>query len=296
MPKLRTANPEVRDMVLAVVLHWLREYQIDGWRMDVADEVDFFTWQLIRARVKQEFPDALLLGETWGDGSKLAAHGDQLDSVMNYPFRDAMVNYFAKDAIGEAELDHRLNRMLMRYPDPVHHALYNCLDSHDTARFLTEARGDTDKLKLAAAFMMTFIGSPAIYYGDEVGTAGENDPGCRAGMVWEAEKQNPDLLTWYKQLAAIRANSETLRLGSFQTVICDEDKRLFGFARCFGQESVYVVFNRSDVFQCVTLPCVKEALDMITNAPLDFADGPGTLAVPPRSVKIIKLIGGEMPC
>ncbi len=297
MPKLRTSHPDVREMILDVMTYWIREAGIDGWRLDVADEVDFSTLQMIRTRLKEAYPEALLLGETWGDAGKLVGSGDQLDSAMNYLFRDAMVDYFARERISETELDHRIQHMLMKYPDHINHAMYNCLGSHDTARFFTEAGGDVEKMMQAAAFQMTFLGCPAIYYGDEVGMAGENDPGCRGAMVWDARKQNQFLLDWHKKLTALRRQSPALQKGSYRTFVCDSGKHLFGFARCFNRESVYVLFNRGNVPQTESLPR-GEAIDLITGEQLDFAEGSGTLqiTVPSHSVKIIQLTGGEEPC
>jgi glycosidase len=297
MPKLRTSNPAVREMVLDVMTYWIREAEIDGWRLDVADEVDFSTWQFIRTRLKETYPEALLLGETWGDAAKLVSTGDQLDSAMNYLFRDAMVDYFARESIHETELDHRIQHMLIKYPDHVNSGMYNCLGSHDTARFLTEAGGDVEKMMQAVAFQMTFIGSPAIYYGDEVGMAGENDPGCRGGMLWDIKKQNQLLLDWHKKLTALRRQSRAMQKGSYRTSVCDSGKGLFGFVRSFKNESVYVFFNRGSAPQTVSMPR-GDAIDLITGKPLDFAEGSGTwqCTVPSHSVKIIQLTGGEEPC
>jgi glycosidase len=297
MPKLRTSNPEVRDMVLDVMMYWIREAGIDGWRLDVADEVDFSTWQYIRTRLKEAYPEALLLGETWGDAGKLVGSGDQLDCAMNYLFRDAMVDYFARERINETELDKRIQHMLMKYPDHINGAMYNCLGSHDTARFLTEAGGDVEKMMLAAAFQMTFPGSPAIYYGDEVGMAGVNDPGCRGGMVWNTEKQNQLLLDWHKKLTALRRQIPALKKGSYRTFLCDPVKSLFGFVRSYKSENIFVLFNRGSVPQFASLPR-GDTTDLITGEPLDFAEESGTrkCTVPSYSVKIIQLTGGEEPC
>jgi glycosidase len=297
MPKLRTSHPAVREMVLQVMLFWIREAGIDGWRLDVADEVDFSTWQYIRNRLKEIYPEVLLLGETWGDAGKLINTGDQLDSAMNYLFRDAMVECFARESIHETELDCRIHHMLMKYPDHINNAMYNCLSSHDTARFLTEAGGDVKKMMYAAAFQMTFVGCPAIYYGDELGMEGKNDPGCRGGMVWETKKQNTFLLDWHKKLTAIRRQSTALQKGSYRTFVSDSGKHLFGFVRSIKNETVYVFFNRGCVPQTVILP-YGDAVDLITGEPLDFAEESGAwqYTVPNHSVKIIQLTGGEEPC
>jgi glycosidase len=268
MPRLRTSNPEAREFILKVMLYWLDAAKIDGWRLDVADEIDLSTLRYLRVGVKARHPEALLIGETWGDAGRLVSDGAALDAAMNYLFRDAMVDYFAKGSIDEKQLDGRLQRMLMKYPDEVNLRMYNCLGSHDTARFLTEAGGEAWRLKLAVAFQMLFPGSPAVYYGDEIGMAGGNDPLCRAGMAWGREDQ--DLLDWTKRWIAFRKENRAARLGSYRTVLADPARNLFAFERIYESERLVAAFNRGEAEQT-----------------LDLTDTAGTVSVPPRSVKII---------
>lgn len=269
MPRLRLANPEVRAFVLSVLLYWLDAADIDGWRLDVADELDTAALRFFREEVQKRHPGALFLGETWGDASRMVCEGDQLDCAMNYLFRDAMVDYFARDRIDEAALDERLQHMLMKYPDEVNLCMYNCLGSHDTARFLTEAGGETWRLRLATAFQMLFPGSPAVYYGDEIGMRGENDPGCRAGMAWE--RPDEELLSWTRKLIGLRKANEAVRYGSYRTLACDAEKGLFAFERRLGDRRVLAVFNRGGAPRT-----------------LDFAGVGEAVVVSPRSVKIIE--------
>ena len=264
MPRLNTGNPEVQDFVLSVMRYWIQRCGVDGWRMDVADELDTACVQFLRRRLKAEFPQALLLGETWGDATRMLCGGDQFDSVMNYLFRDCMVDYFAHGAIDERQLDERLQHMRMKYPEETSHYLYNCLSSHDTARFLTEARGEKWRLKLALAFQMLYPGCPALYYGEEIGMEGENDPGCRGGMAWE--RQDEELLGWVKELIWFRRRHEAVRRGAYRTILADPDKKLFAFERRTDGETITVIFNSGD-------------------RPQDFAAEAGT--IPAHAVKII---------
>lgn len=243
MPRLNGANPEVRRYVRDVLLYWLREAGIDGWRLDVADELDRHAVAWWREEVKRACPDAVLLAETWGDATRLLG-ADGFDTAMNYLFRDAMVDYFARGVIGETELQRRLHGMLMKYPDCVNLAMYNCLGSHDTARFLTEAGGEVWRLRLAMAFQMLFPGAPAIYYGDEIGMTGGNDPGCRGGMAWD--RQDGELLAWQKSLIALRKAHAALRTGRYIPLPPDEEAKLFAFAREDGAERITAVFNTGD--------------------------------------------------
>lgn len=266
MPRLNTANSEVQGFILSVMRYWIRRTGIDGWRLDVADELDAGCVRYLRSRLRAEYPQALLLGETWGDAARMLNGNDQFDTVMNYLFRDAMVEYFARGAIDARELDCRLQRILMKYPQETALCLYNCLSSHDTARFLTEAKGETWRLKLAIAFQMLFPGSPALYYGEEIGMMGENDPGCRAGMQWQ--RQDKELLGWVTELIRLRHGHEAIRLGAYRTLLCDGPKQLFVFERAYQNDRVIAAFNAGDANQ-------------------DFAAAAGSVTVPARAVKII---------
>jgi glycosidase len=240
MPKLNTSNPEIRSFILKVMSYWVEFAGIDGWRLDVADEVDINLWRFARTELKQKYPELLLLGETWGDASRLL-DGSALDTAMNYLFRDAAVDFISKQKISAEELDGRLNSMLARYHTFTVPLLYNLLDSHDTPRFLRECEGNRKKLKVAVALQMMFPGSPAVYYGDEAGLDGANDPDCRRCMVWDQE-QDADILAWYKKLIAVRKSRAAVREGRFCANMCEG--RIYGFVRWMdGASSIYTVLN-----------------------------------------------------
>ncbi len=264
MPRLNTTNAEVRDYLLQVMLFWIDYAAIDGWRLDVADEVDCDTWRYLRSCVKRKHPNVLLLGETWGDASKWVLHGDQLDCAMNYLFRDAMVDFFAARTIDALQLSQRLQNMLMKYPWQVNQAMYNLIGSHDTPRFMTLCNNDESMVKLAFAVMMLFPGSPAIYYGDELGMRGENDPGCRGGMRWDLQQSS--LHAWVKELAYIRKENEAVRKGDYRTLHAEGN--LFVFERRIEQSRIVVCINRGEKAE-------------------DFTDGSVNVCVQPKAVEII---------
>ncbi len=238
MPKLKFANPEVRAYFLSVGEYWIREAGIDGWRLDVADEVDFTFWQEFRRAVKQTDREILLIGETWKNGMDLL-RGDQMDTIMNYRFRDSVIDYFAHRSIDGGEFRNRIESMLHDYPHAAHPVLYNLLDSHDTARFLTTCLEDIAKFKLAVAFQMTFPGMPFIYYGDEIGMTGETDPDCRRTMAWESQQE--EILSFYRQWADLRQSNDAIRYGDFRHLDTGGDG--YGFSRSFGQVHVIALFN-----------------------------------------------------
>jgi glycosidase len=240
MPKLNTGNPRVQEYILSVMEYWIQVARIDGWRLDVADEVEPSCWHYIRRQLKGKYPDCLLIGECWSDAYRIVGDGSSLDTTMNYLFRNALIHFFADDG-KPSEFSHEISSMLMRYSDEVNSANYNLLGSHDTERFLTLCRGDKRKLKLATAFQMTFLGSPAIYYGDELGMEGGNDPGCRASMVWDA--MDTDLHTYYKELIQFRQNTDILKTGSYMEVSFSDKDSTYIFMRSNANGCILVAFN-----------------------------------------------------
>ncbi|WP_368315036.1 alpha-amylase family glycosyl hydrolase, partial [Listeria monocytogenes] len=124
--------------------------------------------------------------------------------VMNYPFTQTIIENFIEEKITPEQMVSGINEQYTRYPNQVNEAMFNMLDSHDTARILTRANNDEDKAKQALAFMFAHTGSPCIYYGTEIVMDGGNDPGCRTCMEWDEAKQNQDMLAFTKQLIALR--------------------------------------------------------------------------------------------
>lgn len=261
MPKLRLSNPEVREFILKVARFWIEEAGIDGWRLDVADEVDYTFWQDFRKLVKSINPNCFILAETWRENREML-RGDQVDSVMNYLFRDALVDFFAKKQISPIQFDERINRILGVYCKTVHLSLYNLIGSHDTARFLTLSNNQLQILKIAAAFKLCFPGIAGIYYGDEIGLTGENDPDCRKSMEWNPNKQNREIYTWYKKLIAIRKRCKPLQFGVFSSNYCSSDNYVYGFYREFEEDRVYVIINNSNLTTKITYPVLESPKDI----------------------------------
>ncbi|MDK2809035.1 MAG: cyclomaltodextrinase / maltogenic alpha-amylase / neopullulanase [Clostridiales bacterium] len=305
MPKLNTSNQEVKKYIIEVMEYWIKEYGIDGWRLDVADEVDKNVWYHARSYLKAKYPDILLLGETWGYAVNMM-RGDQMDSVMNYVFRDFARDFFAYESIDTCELDHRINRMLATYFWEAKHGLYNLLDSHDTERFLFLCGEDKRKLRLAAAFQFLFPGAPAIFYGDEIGLTGGNDPYCRKAMKWKKEEQDEELFKWYQILAKIRKEESCIRDGDYATILCSNEEGIIGFVRFKEKDNIYVLFNRSEESQKVIVPVIRKGIfqDRISgettisqecsggepfyNKDVLVYEGKINIALEPYTVKIIK--------
>ncbi|MGT2757712.1 alpha amylase N-terminal ig-like domain-containing protein [Streptococcus ovuberis] len=203
MPKFNTSNRDVQDYLLDVTLHWTREFQIDGWRLDVSDEVSHDFWRRFRQAVKVVNPNLLIIGENWHDAYPYL-QGDQYDGIMNYAFTKACLDYFAKETISSQEMAERLNHILMRNTNQVNRMNLNLLDSHDTHRFFTEIGCSTDKLLAAVALLFTYVGIPCLYYGTEIAMEGGYDPDCRRCFDWDKVTQDNDLLTLFKKIIRLR--------------------------------------------------------------------------------------------
>ena len=209
MPKWNTSCEEVQHFLIGVALHYMKEYGVDGWRLDVSDEVSHDFWRKFRAAVKAENGACVIIGENWHDANPYL-RGDQYDSIMNYAFTKACLDAFAfgtLDATGFAE---KLNELLMRNTDTVNGMMLNLLDSHDTHRFLTQVGADIQKLGCALAVLYLFVGAPCIYYGTEIGMEGGYDPDCRRTMDWARAEERPPLWRLVQRLAALKRESAAL--------------------------------------------------------------------------------------
>ncbi|MRN53104.1 glycoside hydrolase family 13 protein [Paenibacillus monticola] len=248
MPKLNTERPEVKQYLLEVAEYWIKEIGIDGWRLDVANEVDHEFWREFRRVVKRVNPEAYILGEIWHDSAPWL-EGDKFDAVMNYPFTDAVLDFFVYGTIDAEGFANSIGKQLSRYPLQASEVAFNLLDSHDTPRLLTLAKGDKNKLKLAALFQFTFMGTPCIYYGDEIGMDGDGDPGCRKCMEWDPEKQDRDLFSYYRRLIAIRNSHPALRTGTFNFLEAGQQGSKLAYERRLGDDVVVVLINTEETAQ-----------------------------------------------
>lgn len=243
MPKLNTKNKEVKEYFINVTKYWIKETDIDGWRLDVCDEVDHQFWREMKIGIKEVKEDAVLIGEIMHEGVSFL-RGEQLDSIMNYPFKHAMVDFFAKGKINSKELNDILSINRYVYMESITKQLWNLFGSHDTHRFLTECNNDLDKMKLAIAFQFTYLGVPYIYYGDEVGIDGGYDPLCRRCMLWNKEEQNLELLNHYKKLITIRKENPSLIHGKYKCI--HEEGRVIVFKRTLNGEEIIIAINNSN--------------------------------------------------
>ena len=252
LPKLNFACEEVCRYACDVMVHWVRLADIDGWRLDVADEIPHSFWRRARRAIESVKPGVILVGEVWYDSTSWLA-ADQLDSVMNYLFYTNVVDFFAKGRLKPSAFADRMGALLATYRRPFLLGLWNLVGSHDTARFLAESGGDLARFRAAVAFQFTFPGVPVIYYGDEVAMTGGHDPDCRGAMIWDKGAQNHDVLNYYSKLAAARRSSAALCRGSCIEWQAHDATGLLSFARRWGDETVRLFIHTGDSPLRVTL-------------------------------------------
>ncbi|MGG3956165.1 alpha-glycosidase [Bhargavaea massiliensis] len=253
MPKLNTENPEVKQYLLDVATYWIREFDIDGWRLDVANEVDHQFWREFRQAVKAIKPDVYILGEIWHDAMPWL-RGDQFDAVMNYPFTNGALNYFAKGNVRASEFAYTIVNVLHNYPHNVNEVAFNLLGSHDTPRILTQCGEQKEKVKLMFTFQLSFSGSPCIYYGDEIGLTGGQDPLCRKCMIWEKEKQDRDIFAHVQTLIALRKQYRALRFGEFHVLETNDETNHIAYVKTYDDETIVCVLNNAETPLTWTVP------------------------------------------
>ncbi|MED9903461.1 MAG: glycoside hydrolase family 13 protein [Lachnospiraceae bacterium] len=220
MPKFNTSNPQVQEFLINIAVSWIRKYDIDGWRLDVSDEVSHDFWRLFRKKVKEVKPDCVIIGENWHDANTFL-QGDQYDGIMNYAFTKACLDYYALGNFGAKEFAWKLNALLMRNTGQVNRMMLNLLDSHDTDRFYTSVGKNKDKVLSALAVMCMFVGVPCIYYGTEILLEGGYDPDNRGCFDWNEEHWDRDFMNYVKELLGMRKES-CVAAGEIRITVQDE--------------------------------------------------------------------------
>ena len=241
MPKLNTANEQVQDFLIQIAEYWMKKLQIDGWRLDVSDEVSHDFWRRFRKSVKKINPDCVIIGENWHDAYPYL-QGDQYDSIMNYSFTKACLDYFAKETFDAKAMAEKLNSNLMRNLEQVNIMMLNLLDSHDTHRFFSEVGCDKDKLLAALALEMIFVGTPCIYYGTEICMEGGYDPDSRRCFDWDDSHWDKAVFEKIKALIAMK-KEKVLQYGDIQIA---EENHMLVVRRRWKEASMTLWINETD--------------------------------------------------
>ena len=298
------ASDEVKQHIFDVTRRWMDpdgdgdpSDGIDGWRLDVPNEVAQPFWEEWRALVKSINPDALICGEIW-QRAESWLDGRTFDAVMNYPFAEVAVEWIGhrQRKITASEADRRLAELRLAYPGQVTAVLWNLVDSHDTDRLVSQLLNpDRDydrenreqenpdydaskpspdlfaRARLIALLQMTYVGAPVVYYGDEIGMWGSDDPNNRKPMVWEhlgrfddrQQRVDKAHLAFYRDAIALRQAHPALRTGSFRTVLVDDDADVWAFVRESADEQCLVVLNASDTKRTVELEQLGDGWELV---------------------------------
>jgi neopullulanase len=304
LPEFNTDHPEVQDFLLDVAQHWI-DFGIDGWRLDVPNEIDDPPfWREFRDVVKTANPDAYLVGEIWGEAPEWL-YGDRFDALMNYPLLAPILSFFGAGSLRDYSKSNLQFAALDApgFADAVEHVLglydweatcaqFNLLDSHDMARAQWIMGDDTTALRQATLFLMTMPGAPCIYYGDEIGLSAAGDPHCREAFPQDEDDWDTDLLSFYQDATTLRHRHEVLRTGRVEWL--EATDRTVAFRRELGNEEAIAVFNAGDSATTVDLPTdVLHASALRPAWPLDADERPrspnGTpmpVTVPAREARV----------
>lgn len=231
MPKLNTNNPEVIEYFLQVCEKWMTTYQIDGLRLDVANEVSHLFCKELRARLKSINKDFYILGEIWHDALPWL-RGDEFDSVMNYPLTQGIKNYWIDSSLNKEYFEYTINLCYTRYMHQTNDVLFNLLDSHDTKRLRSEVNS-IDEFFQQLALLFAMPGTPCLYYGTEIALEGDCDPDCRRCMPWEEIDlgKYKERIALVKNLISLRKAEPLLRCSNFHFPNTFKNQRILEFRK-----------------------------------------------------------------
>ena len=244
MPRFNTSNDQVIKYLCDVALYWVKELNIDGYRLDVADEVSHKFWQEFRRTLKNYDNNIIIIGEVWNHASKWL-QGDEFDTVTNYKYRKWMLD-FAKGEINSTIFWNKINTNYMLYKTNFNNYMINLLGSHDTIRCSTYL-GNKCYTYLSMIITITMQGIPLIYYGDEYAQEGFEDPDNRRAMQWDKTINNK-FLENVKKIAKFRNSSDILKKGNMKSIFINE--RTIAFKRIYHNDCITIIANygEEDIF------------------------------------------------
>ncbi|VYS84999.1 Neopullulanase [uncultured Blautia sp.] len=263
MPKLNTNNEEVIRYFSDICKSWIRDFDIDGIRFDVGNEVSHRFLKRVRERVKSLKPDIYLLGEIWHDASQWLM-GDEYDSVMNYPLMSGIHDFFLDKESTKEDFEYMVNRCYTMYMQQCNNVLFNLLDSHDTERLMNRLK-NLNVFYQQLAVLFTMPGSPCIYYGTEIAMEGGHDPDCRRCMPWDEmdSEENRKCLEEMKKLISLRKSEKTFKSLYFHFPDTYREKRCVEYIKLDDAgNKIQVVLN-----------CTKDSVDALDGGEILFARG-----------------------
>jgi len=308
LPKINVRCPAAREYLMRIGEKWIK-VGADGWRLDVANEIDDDEfWREFRRRVRAQNPQAYLIGEVWSDAQHWLK-GDMWDAVMNYQFTRACIAFYIGDRVKVDELKRTslhpagprgaqafrsaVERLRGLYHPDVTAVMFNLLGSHDIARFLTLAGGDRSALLLATLFQATYPGAPSIYYGDEIGMSGGHDPDNRRSFPWNhPDRWDREILQAFRRYFQLRHDRSELRRGSFEFLLARDD--VVVYLRQLHNQAVLVAQNAGLAPTTITiklgerLPRGQKLMECWTDRVFELKDGRiEKLELAPRSSRVL---------
>ncbi len=245
MPKLNTNNPEVIDYFTKLCTHWVKDWDIDGIRFDVGDEVSHRFIRALHEKLKPVKPDVFLLGEIWFD-SVAWLNGTEYDSVMNYPISTSINDYFKNTALSSKNYMYMMNYCLSLYPEQITKVLFNFLDTHDTRRVFDTCGGNVNELLQRITLLLTTPGTPCLYYGTEIAmTGGEHDTDNRHCMPWDKidEGYNSSVTNEIKKLTSLRNTRPELCTTGLKFIHHSSHPRLLHYIRYTDSSKLHIYVN-----------------------------------------------------
>lgn len=313
LPKLNYGSSAVRDAIYntrnSVAQYWIRNYGIDGWRLDAAqyadagdnngsDATNHQVWQEFRTAVKGANPNALIFGEYWGNANSWTnGTQQQWDGATNFDGftqpvsewitgEDYSGNPLDQGAIPVTQFDKWLRGTRANYPTNVQEVMVNFLSNHDITRFGNRANGDIRKTELAAFFQMTYVGIPMIYYGDEYGMPGGADPDDRRCFDWSQGNTSNSAVALFSKLISTRKAYPALQTGSFITLLTNDGNKMYSYGRMDEKNRIAVVLNSDTNAHTVTIPVYQLSMvdgssvtDAITGNAYQVQNGQVTVTV-----------------
>ena len=278
MPKLNTNNPEVRKYIIDICEKWVKEYDIDGLRLDVANEISHVFCRELNKAMKALKSDFYIVGEIWHN-SLPWLRGDEFDSVMNYPLQNGIADFCVDKNLSVKEFEWAINRCYSMYYKQVNRVLFNQMDSHDTIRILNRCGNDKNLARGTLAMMFAMPGAMCIYYGSEIMLEGEHDPDNRRCMPWTQidEGAFAQDFDWMKQLIALRKNHNAMVSQKMDFVYdpCDAEgkNRLVHLVKVSedGMEKIHLFMNCGE--QEVTVPTSLDGSNLLLSSASAMENG-----------------------
>lgn len=276
MPKLNTNNQEVIDYLIDVCIFWVKEFNIDGLRLDVANEVSHNFCKQLRLALKKIKPDIYILGEIWHDAINWLRN-DEYDAVMNYPLTSAINNFWADTNKNKVYLRNHINKCYTMYMQQTNDVLFNLLDSHDTQRLFTRVNKNKDSFYQQLLFLYSMPGSPSLYYGTELCLEGDYDPDCRRCMPWNEiiNGKYDEEIAMMKNIIELRKRFPSLKSRNFHFENNFDNKRVIELLKiCENNVRIMLIFNASE--ECVN---IEETNFIFTHNYKNHVIKPGGIAV-----------------